>query len=238
MDKTNVMFFGPHQELNLFNVDITIEGQYFASGLDNKSFVTLGIKLDNKLCMQSMVSECVQSCYFQLKNLQSIRRCLTTDEKITMVHTNILSRLDYGNVLLAASPKSLINRYQKVMNASVRFIYNLRNSQSVYMYQKQCHFLPAKYRVMYKSCLIIFKTLNNLAPEYLNDMALLQTHTRGNLRSSSDYMLVTYPLSNKCLQYHLAKNWNDLPYSLRCLPTIDAFKTSLKTHYFRLAFGE
>ena len=238
MGKTNVMFFGRHQELNLFNVDITIEGQYFASGLDNKSFVTLGIKLDNKLSMQSMVSECVQSCYFQLKNLQSIRRCLTTDEKITMVHTNILSRLDYGNVLLAASPKSLINRYQKVMNASVRFIYNLRNSQSVYMYQKQCHFLPAKYRVMYKSCLIIFKTLNNLAPEYLNDMALLQTQTRGNLRSSSDYMLVTYPLSNKCLQYHLAKNWNDLPYSLRCLPTIHAFKTSLKTHYFRLAFGE
>ena len=125
-----------------------------------------------------------------MKDLQSIKRCLTIDEKITLVHTSILSRLDYGNVLLAASSASLITKYQKVMNVCVRFIYNLRKSESVTMYHKQCHFLPAKYKIMYKSCLIIFKILNNLSPEYLNEMALLQTQTRENLRSTSDYMLI------------------------------------------------
>ena len=235
MDKTKVMFFGRHQELSLFTVHVNIEGKYFESGMD-MSLKTLGIKLDSKLCMQKMVSECVKNCYFQLKHLQGIRRCLTINEKITMVHTNILSRLDYGNVLLASSSASLIQRYQKVMNACVRFIYNLRKTQFVNMYQKQCHFLPAKYRIMYKSCLIIFKILNNLSPDYLNTMALLQVQTRENLRSNTDYMLLKYPDTQKCLQYHLVKNWNNLPYMLRCSSTVDTFKSSLKTHYFRLAY--
>ena len=32
------------------------------------------------------------------------------------------------------------------------------------------------------------------------------------------------------------KVWNDLPYSLRCLSEVIAFKRKLKTHYFNIAF--
>ena len=84
---------------------------------------------------------------------------------------------------------------------------------------------------------MIFKILNNLSPDYLSEMALLQTHTRENLRSVSDYMLLKYPDSDKCLQYYLVKNWNDLPYMLRCSTNINIFKSSLKTHFFRLAYN-
>ena len=235
MDKTNVMFFGRYQELNLFTVDITIEGKFFENNI-NSTLETLGIILDSKLSMQAMVSESCKSCYFQLKKLQSIRRCLNVTEKTSLVHANILSRLDYGNVLLVGSSVSLIKRLQKVLNATVRFIYNLRKSQSVTNFTKKCHFLPVKYRIMFKSCLVVYKILNNLAPEYLKEMAVPVTRNRENMRSSADNLQLKYPDSEKCIQYQLVKNWNILPFEIRKSPTIEHFKTSLKTYYFTKAY--
>ena len=72
IDKTNVMFFGRQQELDFFTVSICIEGKCFGSGT-NMCIETLGITLDSSLNMHNMVSQCVKACYFQLKNLQSVR---------------------------------------------------------------------------------------------------------------------------------------------------------------------
>ena len=235
MDKTKVMFFGRHQELNLFTIDISIEGKYFESNMNN-TIKTLGVKLDTKLSMQSMVSESCKSCYLELKKLQSIRRCLDTDQKISLIHANVLSRLDYGNVLLAGAKISLIKQLQKVMNACVRFIYNLRKSQSVTAFSQTCHFLPVKFRIMFKSCLIVYKILNNLSPGYLRHMAVQETRNRDNLRSSIDFTMLKYPDTEKCLNYHLIKYWNNLPIDIRKSSTIEHFKTKLKTYYFRKAY--
>ena len=84
--------------------------------------------------------------------------------------------------------------------------------------------------------MIVYKILNNLAPEYFNSFAQPVTRNRENLRSASDQLLLQLSKSNKTLRYHLINNWNSLPYELRSIPTVEQFKTSLKIFYFRLAY--
>ena len=235
IDKTNVMFYGRTQELNLFDVYIDIDGEYFESSPDDV-MKTLGIYLDSRLSMHRMVAECCKSCYFQLKKLQSIRRFLNTDKRILMVHSHILSRLDYCNVLLAGLSATQTKKLQRALNAAVRFIYNLRKTQSVTHFSKMAHFLPVKYRIMYKSCLTIYKTVYNLAPKYLDHFSVTMVRNREYMRSTSDYLMLQYPESKDTLRYHLVTSWNILPLELRCIPYIEQFKASLKTYFFTQAY--
>ena len=114
-----------------------------------------------------------------------------------MVQSHILSRLDYCNVLLAGLSATQTKKLQRVQNAGIRYIYNLRKRQSVSEYGKMCHFLPNKYRISFKCCLTVYKVLNNLAPEYFNSFAQPVTRNRENLRSASDQLLLQLPKSNK-----------------------------------------
>ena len=115
-------------------------------------------------------------------------------------------------------------------------LYNLSKRQSVQSYAKTCHFLPVKFRIYYKSCLTVYKIINGMAPDYLMDFALHIVRNRQNLRSASDNLILQLPTCNKTLRFHLIKSWNVLPFELRSISSIEHFKTSLKTFYFRQAY--
>ena len=235
IDKTQVMFLGRPQEISLFDVSLNIEDKDYYSD-KNMDVKTLGVLLDSQLKMDKMVSQCIKTCYFNLKQLQSIRRCLDKDTKLMLVTTSILSRLDYCNILLTNVSVTLIKRLQKVLNASIRFIFNLKMSQSVTPYLKLCHILPVKQRIKYKSCILMYKIVYGLSPDYLSSLAFPDVSNRDNLRSSNDLLCMKLPDCQKCIQYSMIQNWNELPYELRSLENVTTFKKKLKTHYFISAF--
>ena len=149
----------------------------------------------------------------------------------------ILSRIDYCNGLLANASLTQIKRLQKVLNACMRFVYNLPYTASVTSYLKRSHILPIKQRIQYKSCILMYQIVNNLSPDYLSPMAFPDIGNRDNLRSGNDALRMTLPNCEKCIQYDMIMNWNELPYELRCTDTLFSFKRRLKTHYFISAYG-
>ncbi|KAK0149661.1 hypothetical protein N1851_009583 [Merluccius polli] len=56
---------------------------------------------------------------------------------------------------------------------------------------QQLHWLPFKYRIIYK-ILLIFKAINNLAPQYLTELLHIKAPTH-SLRSSSSIQLILPP---------------------------------------------
>ena len=93
------------------------------------------------------------------------------------------------------------------------------------------------YRIMYKLCTLAHKIINGCAPPYLADFVTPKIIHRTNLRSENDYFIMQpLPPSND-ISYKMTYSWNDLPYSIRCLSSIDQFKKDLKTHYFKIAYG-
>ena len=105
------------------------------------------------------------------------------------------------------------------------------------MFSKRCHFLPVKYRIIFKSCVTVFKMANGHAPEYLSPMINYNSPRRDNLRSNSDILIFKLPSCVKSLQFSMLSDWNALPASLRYLTSLNDFKAQLKTHLFEIAYN-
>ena len=157
----------------------------------NEGFVkTLGVKLDEHMTMNYHISNIVQVGNFHLKRFQRLRYYLDQDTKLKIVTAFVLSKMDYCNSLLANIPQRSLQRLQKLINASVRFIYNLPRRAHVSQYAKQAHILPALYRIKYKLCTLAHKIINGCAPPYLADFVTPKVIHRTNLRSENDYFIM------------------------------------------------
>ena len=134
---------------------------------------------------------------------------------------------------------------QKVINSSVRFIYNLSKHKHISPYIKQCHFLSMEHRIKFKSNVFVFRMLklNNNCPQYLQSIFVIKNFVC-NTRSSSDLFILEYndytgyKFGNNSIARKMVKNWNDLPANLRHLENMEKFKKDLKTYYFALWLSE
>ena len=89
---------------------------------------------------------------------------------------------------------------------------------------------------MYKACIFVFKILNCKAPSYLDDFILLGVLSHRDCRSNSDFLIAQQTTNENTVQYAMIKHWNNLPYDVRSLTSLDVFKNKLKTFYFNVAF--
>ena len=106
---------------------------------------------------------------------------------------------------------------------------------------KDLHWLPVKYRIMFK--IILFKILHGLAPTYLQDLIKVKPPCRYQLRSDDKFFLAVPKTKCKTFGdrafYEAGPDlWNHLPLNLRNTNDLQKFKKDLKTHLFRLAFSE
>ena len=92
----------------------------------------------------------------------------------------------------------------------------------------------------FKILLLVFKCLTGEAPVYLQEM-IVKCELSLTLRSSNP-MLLKLPrvkrktLGTRSFRYAGPKLWNDLPMNIQQAQDIDAFKSMLKTHLFKLAY--
>ena len=150
--------------------------------------------------------------------------------------SHILSKMDYCNILLCTLSENQLQPIQKVLNYALRFAYNLKGRDSASQYLKNAHILPVKFRIMFKSCVMVYKILNGSSPEYLKDFVTVIPPNHRYLRSSNDlYRLSDSPFGS-CIRNSMIRNWNNLPMDIRFCQTLGSFKKLLKTHYFRIAF--
>ena len=238
VNKTEVLLIGSKTNTKLHrSIKINYDGLMLQS--PQEAYVkTLGVKVDNNLTMAEQVQSICKACYFHLRNIGRIKRCLDTELRILLVKTFILSKLDYCNSILANISDGLIRQLQRVQNASVRFIYDVKRMQHITEYIKMAHFLPVKFRIQYKLCLIVHKITNGLCPEYLKDMIYLRQPTQNFTRSQHDDRKLSEKDCSNDISDKMVKYWNALPYNIRCISKTETFKKHLKTHYFDIAFNE
>ena len=165
--------------------------------------------------------------------------------KIQLVHSNVLSSIDYCNSVYGALSEANLQKLQKIQNNAVRFIFGIYGKakrQPITPYLKEIHFLPVRYRICYKIALLVFKCLNNIAPKYLADLLALRDTKRHSLRMDNDFYILKVPpppqfsKTEGAFSHSGPKIWNDLPFAIRCISEIHVFKKRLKTHYFEIAY--
>jgi hypothetical protein len=238
-DKTEFFVaISPHNKRRMPPVSLQIGSETI---MPSEKIRNLGVIFDSQMTMADQISALSRSVAFHLRNISRIRRYLDFETCNHIVRSLVLSRLDYGNALLAGVNAKEIARLQRLQNWAVKLIFCKSRRDHASPLLNQLHWLPVNGRIKFKILLYVYKCLNGFAPEYLTSCLTLYSPTREGLRSASDVTrLVVHKIHNRTLKsaadktfYYLApKLWNALPSFIRCARTTSIFKKGLKSHLF------
>ena len=207
----------------------------------------LGVLLDEDLSMEEHVNSLCRSCFYQLRQIRVIRRNLSFDAAMTLVHSFVLTRLDYCNGVLAGLPKFRIRQLQSVLNCAARVVAKLPKFSHISTYMRDTlHWLPVADRIIFKIILMGRTSMAGTAPEYISDLCILVSTQpgRSSLRSAARGDLLV-PRSRTSTRSHRAFSctaptlWNSLPLEIRNIAphaAQETFSKCLKSHLFRSAW--
>ena len=108
---------------------------------------------------------------------------------------------------------------------------------------KSLHWLPVKYRILFKVAILTFKILHGPSPDYLKELVTIKENSRHNLRSNIGLLLEIPSIKSKktlgdrSFKMAAPAVWNNLPYNLQNGTNFDKFKSSLKTYFFNLNYN-
>ena len=240
-DKTEFMIIGTKQQLE------KISPQNLTIGKASVNTVTtaknLGTWLDNHLTLKENINKTCRTAYLHIHNIRHIRKYLTKDVTEKLVHAFVIGRIDYCNSILYGLPEVHVNKLQRVQNSAIRLITYTPRTYHITPVLKAFHWLPVKYRVLFKIAILTFKSIYGQSPEYLKELINIRSNTQYNLRSNNGLFL-TFPtiktrktLGDRAFCVAAPTVWNNLPKSIRKEQDFKKFKSLLKTFLFKTAYN-
>ena len=204
----------------------------------------LGIYLNNDLSMDAHISKTVSSCFGALRTIRTIKDSLPRSTIRTLVSTLVLSRLDYGNAALFGLPDVQLNRYQAVLNAAARLIFNARGRDHVTPLLEELHWLRVNERISFKIACLTWRCLHDRGPSYLSEdiRVVSRSGRRQGLRSSDSVNLIrphTHNVSHGDRSWSAAASvvWKDLkPHSLKDEDSYMTFRRGLKSYLWTRSY--
>ena len=190
--------------------------------------------------MHHHVTSVCSKANFHLWRIGSIRRYITKDVCHSLVISLVTSQLDYCNALLSGLRGKDLQLLQKVQNRAARLVTLTAPRTPATPIRMELHWLPVESRISFKILVYVYKAVNGLAPGYIQE--LLTPRTRNSrLRQLHDELQLATPIAAKVVGHQAfsiaaPRLWNELPLSIRKLPSVTAFRSALKTHLFRLHY--
>ena len=132
----------------------------------------------------------VFSFHIKIRNIAKIRKYIDKESAKIVVHAFVTAKLDSCNSLLYGLPHYLISILQSIQNTAARVFTRTRKFDHITPVLKQLHWLPVRYRIVFKILLLVYKALNGTAPSYISELLKYHT-TERKLRSSSQHLLAT-----------------------------------------------
>jgi hypothetical protein len=237
-DKTQLLMLGTRYRLKNINVNpIHINGSVI---LLQHSVVDLGVTIDSELTMQPYIKIIAKSCFYQLRQLWSIRKCISTNVAKTLVQSFVCSKIDYCNSVLYGVSQTNLRCLQSVLNGAARLVARRRKYDHISDAMRvDLHWLPISQRIEFNICTYVYKCIHGLAPSYLmNYCTGVSSHGgRSRLRSAAngDLIVPRFKSTLGARGFAIAgpKLWNSLPSSLRDpILSFEVFGNVLKTHLF------
>ena len=105
------------------------------------------------------------------------------------------------------------------------------------------HWLPVAGRIEFKLCVLVYKSLNGIAPPYIDDMiqpvSALQRQVTLRSATTNDLFVPRARLRFGERAFSIAAPllWNSLPAETRNVATLETFKKKLKTFMFYKHLG-
>ena len=104
-----------------------------------------------------------------------------------------MSHLDYSNAIFSGLPDKDMAKLQRIQNACAKLVLQKDKLASSTECLHASHWLPIRERIDYKILTLVFKSLNNQAPVYLQDLLYECPKKNKSLQSDSIYRRLIVP---------------------------------------------
>ena len=224
-----------HADLREFMV--TIDGSIIQSVLQER---ILGIHFDHCLSWSVHIDIIHKKISQRLGILRRIRHLLPLPARLAFYNCLSLSLMDYCCVVWGNTSKENLDRIHRLQKRAAQLILDADyKAPSLPLFIK-LNWLPIYECIKYFRCLTVFKTLNNLAPSYLQDLVTpFNTVHNFNTRGSGGNLLqlpkVSSESGRRTFKFLAASDWNSLDRNNRNSRSLYSFKHSFfKTTFERL----
>ena len=202
----------------------------------------VGVWMDNNLSYNKHIGEKCRKAMYALHRIRSIRSHLGKECLLQIIQSLVISQLDYCSSLLYGVPNTSLTKLQRVQNFAAKLILNKTKYDSSTACLKELHWLPIKYRILFRLLCVCFKCVHGQAPSELVGYFKVRQSSRYNLRASSGSVSFVVPKTNsvtfgdRAFSVAGPLEWNRLPNNIRISDSFEGFKNKLKTHLFSVAF--
>ena len=112
-------------------------------------------------------------CFYQLRHIGAIRKSLTAETSNLLVHAFINSRLDYCNSILYGDGAVHLWKLQSIQNGAARVVAQKRKYDPITStLWDDFHWLRVESRILFKQCMLVYKSLHRTAPVYIAEMCI------------------------------------------------------------------
>ena len=130
---------------------------------------------DAEFSLSKHVKRTWKACFLQMCDLCRIKRYLTPEVAVIAANALVSSRLDYCNSLFRGLSCFNLHKLQSIQNTLARIVTNKRKYAHVTPILKQLHWLPFKYRCMFKTATLVYTFLHSGSPSYFQPFLCLSS---------------------------------------------------------------
>lgn len=233
--KTKAMILTTRYKYSKININqyiLVISGE--AINFVNE-FKYLGFILDNTLSFNAHFDYIHKKISKKLYFFSRIAQNLTLYSKVTVYNTIIQPHFDFCGSLLYSFDLNKMSALQKLQNRGMRIILKCNRYTNISLMLNTLQWLSVSQRLYQISMTFLFKIMNNLLPNYLDQYLTIKSQIHDYRTRSSvncQFHLPKYKLSGsmKTLFYKGLKEYNELPNSIKASTSIYDFKTKLTEH--------
>ena len=242
-DKTNVMLIGTAGKLsNVHENDfvVSVNGKHLERVRKAKC---LGVIIDDQLKWHEQVNSTVQKVFYKIGLLRRLKPFIDIDSLNVIFKSFVQPIFDYCNISWYGRFKNDINRLDVLHKRCARVILSVNNLTSSDFMFKMLGWERLQTRNDYFKALMVFKSLNGLAPHYLANMFnyVSTTHDISTRQAIAGHLALP-PVSNghdidcfkSSFSYSGVKLWNKIDIDIRNSLNVQSFKRNYKHTYFHL----
>ena len=221
------MLLGTRQKLRYIEdpdkcLNIIIQDQKIEQVTSEK---LLGIQIDNSLTWNDQIHKVKKTAQFKISLLRKIKRYLPKKTRKLFYNYYIKPHLNYCSSIWGQTSQENLHTISRLQKQAARLILDKDyNTASAEMFQElEWQTFPES--VQYQQALLVYKSLNNLAPPYMTDMFQYVKDTeRTDLRSATNDKLFLPRVHPKSIRYSGPRAWNKLKPAVRRSKSLAQFK--------------
>ena len=227
--KTEFMVVSSRQKFlaeNCGELNIQLDNQPISRVEHAKS---LGLIIDDRLSWSNHIKELCRKISSAIGALRRIRSLISKSTAVQIYNALIQPHFDYCAPVWDGLSSYLCEKLQKLQNRAARVILQAKCEVNSSLLLETLKWDQLSLRRRKHKAIMIFKSLNGLAPVYLHEL-FSERHTDYELRDSFRKLNLPKPRTNylkRSFGYSGALLWNSLPASIRAIRTMGQFKKEI-----------